>query len=229
MVSGGMGGGSFWTVIFSVKSEARSELRLSRGAEVGMRRSGCEGSPRGGRRTHCRGTGGRGQREGVRARLSRAATRLLLWASRTLVPPVTWDLGSPAHPHPSWQGSMAPSPVLLTWNPQGCPHRRQHCRVSHTRQRVSPTIPQEVLTGQVVPTTCWRWLCNQAPLSSKLGAHSQKVEGPFPPSPLAHFNSFPSFPSFTEMQLTRNTVGLAAHCDDPMRVHTVERWRGTLS
>lgn len=108
-----MGGGSFWTVIFSVKSEARSELRLSRGAEVGMRRSGCEGSPRGGRRTHCRGTGGRGQREGVRARLSRAATRLLLWASRTLVPPVTWDLGSPAHPHPSWQGSMAPSPSYL--------------------------------------------------------------------------------------------------------------------
>ena len=118
-----MGGGSFWTVIFSVKSEARSELRLSRGTEVGRRRSGCEGSPRGGRRTHCRGAGGRRRREGVRARLSRAATRLSLWASSTLVPPVTRDLGSPAHPHPSWQGSMAPSPVLLTWNPQGCPHK----------------------------------------------------------------------------------------------------------
>ena len=122
---GAGGGGCFWIVIFSVKSEARSELSLSRGIEVGGRRSGCEGSSRGGRRTHCRGLGGGrgGGREGVGTRLSSCPVvpLLSLQASSTLVPPVT--LGSPARPHPSWQGSAVPSPVLLTWNPPGCPHK----------------------------------------------------------------------------------------------------------
>ena len=180
-------------MIFSVKSEARSELRLSRGAEVGMRRSGCEGSPRGGRRTHCRGTGGRGQREGVRARLSRAATRLLLWASRTLVPPVTWDLGSPAHPHPSWQGSMAPSPVLLTWNPRMPPQAPALQSFTHQAEGVTHHPPR----GPHRPSCSYHVLAMALqPGSTVLQAGCPLPEGgrALPTFPSGTFQLLPLFP-----------------------------------
>lgn len=148
-----------------------------------------------------------GGREGVGTRLSSCpvVTLLSLQASSTLVPPVT--LGSPARPHPSWQGSVVPSSVLLTWNPRGCPHKAPPLQnFTHQAKGVTDHPPR----GPHKPSCS----CHLLAMALQPGSTVLQAGPPLPEGgrSLAHLPSgtlqlLPLFsPSFTERQLTCNTV-----------------------
>ena len=122
-------------MIFSVKSEARSELSLSRGIEVG-RRNGCEGSSRGGRRTHCRGLGGgRGGTGG-----SRDQAEQLPGGDTALTPGLkhtcpTGDSGVSCQPPPFLAGVRGPFPCPAHLESSGVPLQSAATAEFHTSGR----------------------------------------------------------------------------------------------
>ena len=194
---GAGGGGCFWIVIFSVKSEARSELSLSRGIEVGGRRSGCEGSSRGGRRTHCRGLGG-GRGGGTGG--SRDQAEQLPSGATALTPGLkhtcpTSDSGVSCPPPPFLAGVRGPFPGPAHLESSGVPPQGAATAEFHTSGReCHPPSPKRSSQAKPLLPLAGDGFAARPHHPPSCDPAPGRWKGPCPLSPLAHFNSFPALP-----------------------------------
>ena len=175
-------------MIFSLQSEARSELRGSGGVEVGGRRSRCEGSSRGAR--SCGGCRAR-----TRAEPAAPVTLLFLpGLQRACSPPMT-----SASPAPHTPPGRGPWSLPLSYSPRtpgDAPTRLQPLR-KFTRQAdgYHPLCPQKSSGG--LSWSCCVLAMALQPGSSVLEArplaHSQRAGGPLPTFPSSTSSAPPPF------------------------------------